>query len=145
MQRKTLCVYCEEKIHHLFSENAPQLQYSVACPAEGKQVESALCIISLNQAFYSDIPSEYFYIEETSDVNTAVWAYSMHKGVDVFPVGEWMARWLKHPHKVPTIEIDGRVAMFSYNSGGCWHQVLYRIIGNNEKLEFLKTNGGFCI
>ena len=57
----------------------------------------------------------------------------------------WIERWLKHPHRVSSIEIDGEVAKFSYHSGGCWHQVWYRIVGNNEKLEFLKTSGGFCV
>ena len=119
--------------------------YSIACPAEGRHAKTALCTISINQAFYSDNPSEYFHIEKTSDVNTALWAYSAHQGVEVVPANEWMARWLNQPHRVSSIEIDGEVAKFSYHSGGCWHQVLYRIIGNNEKLEFLKTSGGFCV
>ncbi|WP_194755982.1 hypothetical protein [Aliidiomarina indica] len=127
------------------AENNIVFFYSVACPAAGRQAKRALCTISLNQAFYSDEPSEYFYIEETSDVDTAVWAYSAHKGVKVVPKDERMARWLKNPHRVSSIEIDGEIAKFSYHSGGCWHQVLYRIIGNNEKLEFKQTSSGFCI
>lgn len=119
--------------------------YSVECPAEHRKTKTAICTISLNQAFYSELSSEYFYIDKTSDVKTALWAYSAHKGVEVTPANDWMARWLKHLHRAPSVEIDGEVAKFSYHSGGCWHQVWYRIVGSNDRLEFLKTSGGFCV
>jgi hypothetical protein len=119
--------------------------YTIDCPAEHRLAKNALCTISLNQAFYSESSSEYFYIEETSDIATAIWAYSGHKGVEITAVSEWIARWLQRPHRVPSIEIDGELAKFSYHSGGCWHQVWYRIIGNNEELEFFKATRGLCI
>lgn len=127
------------------AENNVVFFYSVACPVKGRQVKSAVCTLSLNQAFYSDNPSEYFYIEETSDVDTAVWAYSAHKGVEVHPANEKMATWSKSPHRVSSIEIDGEVAKFLYHNGGCSYQLLYRIIGSNERLEFITVSGRLCV
>ncbi|WP_308365560.1 MULTISPECIES: hypothetical protein [unclassified Microbulbifer] len=119
--------------------------YSIECPAKLRKQKEAICTLILNQAFYSENPSEYFYIEKTSDVETAIWAYAAHKDIPVIPANDWMERWLEHPHRVSTVEIDDDIAKFSYHSGGCWHQVWYRIVGNNEKLEFIKTTGGFCV
>lgn len=119
--------------------------YAVVCPAELRQAKAAACKLISNQGFYSDNPSEHFDIESTSDVKTALWAHSAHRKVNVVSENEWMARRLKDARRVNLIEINGMIVKFSYGSDGCWHQVLYRIVGNNEKLEFLKTDGGSCI
>ncbi|QJR79517.1 hypothetical protein CA267_001250 [Alteromonas pelagimontana] len=119
--------------------------YFVTCPIEKRQAKKAVCILSINQAFYSDNPNEYIYIEQTSDLSTALWAYSAHKGVEVDPADERMATWLEKPSSVSSIEIDGMIAKFTYHVGGCTYQTWYRIVGDNEELEFMKVSGGLCI
>jgi hypothetical protein len=116
--------------------------YFVVCPADQRKIRSATCTLYENQAFFAEEPSEYFSIEDTSDVSTALWAYEQHKQIEVTPDGEWMEGWLLRPHRVSTIEIDDTIAKFYYHSDGCSHEVWYQIVGENERLEFLKATGG---
>lgn len=127
------------------SERPVVFYYSVVCPADPRSLRSATCTLYENQGFFSEEPSEYFSIEDTSDVKTALWAYTQHKQVRVFPDGEWMEGWLSRPHRVSTIKIDNTIAKFYYHSGGCSHEVWYQIVGENERLEFLKVAGGVCV
>lgn len=127
------------------SEHPVVFFYSVVCPADQRTPRRATCTLYENQGFFVEEPSEYFSIEDTSDVKTALWAYEQHKQIKVIPNGEWMERWLSHPHRVSTIEIDDTIAKFYYHSGGCSHEVWYQVVGENERLEFLKVAGGLCV
>ncbi len=127
------------------SERPVVFFYSVVCPTDQRSIRSATCTLYENQAFFSEEPSEYFSIEDTSDIETALWAYDQHKQVKVIPDSEWMESWLSRPHRVSTIEIDNTIAKFYYHSGGCSHEVWYQIVGDNERLEFLKIAGGVCV
>ena len=121
--------------------------FDVSCEYLNQQIpkQSARCVLSEQGAFYSQSPDETFAIDETTNVELALWAHREHRKVTVNPSEEWAADTIKRNKKLLSIKIEGTSAIFRYGSGGCWHSVKYQIVGDKPELEFASVENALCI
>ena len=118
----------------------------VTCDLQDEQDSTVSdCRLSDKGRFYSISPEESFGIADMTNVDLALWAHRVHKGIKVEPQNPRLKPLADGDSLLLSIAIDGQVAEFRYGRGGCWHSVFYTIVGDRETLVFDDIRNAVCV